>query len=96
MSETIDRMLAEARARAKAPTRPWWGRITKEDVPRILEDAIATIWPGGHRGVANEKLFEIMSWVYNWRYFEAFARQNERDPLQAIVKDLREEMSVRF
>ena len=104
MSEAIDRMLAEARARTRARAGPWWDRITPADLPAIYreswaqvglsERAASRVIPGPPGAAISESLVGWLGRVYTWRaFFRAHIGQTKRDPQRTIVRDLREFMS---
>lgn len=86
MSDAIATMLEEARTRARAPTRPWWSGLTKEDLPGLHSEAIASVSPMP----ANPKLVEAVARVFTWGGYVLPHLRANQDPLKGMVKNLRE------
>lgn len=99
MSETIDRMLADARAKTKEPPLEWWQRITEDDLPAIYREALARAVGGAGVRMSDDEadlpttkvLLDHLAQLYTWKsFFVAHLHQTKRDPQQTIVRDLRE------
>lgn len=83
MSETIDRMLAEARTRARAKAVPW-GHLTRETIGELHRQALRDA------GLPElPKLLEILGRVYTWDGYVSLYLHVGKDPLPAMVRDLR-------
>lgn len=82
---TIAEMLASARVRMRAPSGPWWNRITEADVPRLHREALAAV------GIKYPppQLLAIVERTFTWEgYIEPHIRR--ADPMKNMVKNLRE------
>lgn len=85
MSETITRMLEEARARAKAPVKQWWERLTPDTLGELHLSAIRDAGLPAH-----PKLLASVERVYTWRDFVRPCLSAHVNPLPLMVRNLRE------
>ncbi len=85
MSETIDRMLAEARARARAPSPQWWERLTSDTIGDLHLSAIRDAGL-----VADPRLSDLVERTYTWRNFVQPCLRAHVNPLSLMVEHLRE------
>ena len=90
MSETIDRMLAEAREKARAPSRRWWDRPRREAAPLLHREALEVVGVPPSDGPSYNRLLAIVAAAFPWEgYIESHCRISP-DPLTNMVKNLRE------
>ena len=89
MSETIDRMLAEGRARARKPRPEWYERITESDLPKLHEEALDAAFPGA-KPLTRSKLLGLMKRVFTWHDYVRPHQRHKADPLLGMVRNLRD------
>ena len=90
MSEAINQMLVEARARARAPSRRWWDRLRREAAPLLHREALEAVGVPPSDGPSYNRLLAIVAAAFPWEgYIEPHLRISP-DPLTNMVKNLRE------